>query len=244
MQTNLSGLIAVVTGASSGIGRAIAYALAERGAILCLVGRDIEALESFRIELTDATFSAEVYACDLSQSDAISDMCELLTSSHGRIDILVHSAGKISLGSIESAPISDFDQQYKINVRAPYLLTQRLLPLVRLAQGQIVFINSSVGTRTKELVGAYAATKHALKAIADTLRAEINDSGIRVLSIYPGNTATPMQSTVQTYTKQRVDVDRLLQPSDVASAVIHALCLPRSAEITDIHIRPFRSPTR
>jgi NADP-dependent 3-hydroxy acid dehydrogenase YdfG len=244
LHTNLAGQVAVVTGASSGIGRAIAYAIAEYGATLCLIGRHQETLEVVRSELAAASFSAEAYACDLSQVRAISDLCEQLTAAHGRVDILVHCAGTISLGTIESAPIGDFDQQYQINVRAPYLLTQVLLPLVKQAQGQIVFINSSVGIRTKEQVGAYAATKHALKAIADTLRMEISNSGIRVLSVYPGNTATPMQDTVQSYTGQRIDVDYLLQPADVASAVIHALCLPRSAEITDIHIRPFKTPPR
>jgi NADP-dependent 3-hydroxy acid dehydrogenase YdfG len=240
MRTEFANRVAVVTGASSGIGRAIARAIAERGATLCLVGRRPDALEAVRREVSAAGPSSEVYVCDLAQAQDIYELRDRLASVHGRVDILVHSAGTISLGTIEAAPIADFDQQFQINVRAPYLLTQSLLPLVKTAQGQIVFINSSVGVHTKEQVGAYAASKHALRAIADTLRMENNAHGVRVLSVFPGNTATSMQEVVQDYTGRRIASEYLLQPDDVASMVIHALQLPRTAEVTDIHIRPFR----
>ena len=197
-------------------------------------------LETLRAEIVGAGHHAEACACDLSHDDDIYGLRKRLGTEHGRVDILVHSAGGISLGAIESTPIGDFDKQYGINVRAPYLLTQALLPLVKLAQGEIVFINSSAGIHTKEQIGAYAASKHALRAIADTLRMEVNAFGVRVLSVYPGNTATAMQNTVQNYTGRRITAEYLLQPDDVASATIHALLLPRTAEVTDIQIRPFR----
>ncbi len=242
MQTELTNRVAVVTGASSGIGKAIARALGEHGATVCLVGRHPHTLEAVRDEMAAAAASTEVYACDLAVDREIADLRDRLTSAHTRIDVLVHSAGAISLGPIASAPIGDFDEQYRINVRAPYLLTQALLPLVILARGQIVFINSSVGLHIKERVGAYAASKHALRAIADTLRMETNSSGVRVLSVYPGNTATAMQDAIQNFTGQRIGTQYLLQPADVASTVIHALLLPRTAEVTDVHIRPFNKP--
>jgi NADP-dependent 3-hydroxy acid dehydrogenase YdfG len=158
--------------------------------------------------------------------------------------MLVHSAGTIALGPIASAPIADFDHQFRVNVRAPYLLTQALLPLIEQVTGQIVFVSSSVAVRTKENVGAYAATKHALRAIADTLRMEVNAKGIRVLSVYPGNTATAMQEQIRQWTQQRtVDPSQLLQPEDVAAVIVDALTLPRTAEVTDIHVRPMRKAT-
>lgn len=240
MHTELAGCIAVVTGASSGIGRAIAGAMAKQGALVCLVGRRPEALEAARGEMPTDCPAAEIYPCDLSSDTDVAKLGKQLVSAHDRVDILVHSAGTISLGAIESAPIGDFDQQYQINVRAPYLLTQALLPRLKQSGGQIVFINSSVGLHTKNHVGAYAASKHALRAIADTLRMENNAHGVRVLSVYPGNTATSMQEAIQDYTGQRIAAEHLLQPDDVASMVIHALELPRTAEVTDIHIRPFR----
>jgi NADP-dependent 3-hydroxy acid dehydrogenase YdfG len=156
------------------------------------------------------------------------------------LDVLVHSAGIFRMGPIGEAPISDLDLVYRTNVRAPYALTQALLPMLVARQGQIVFINSSVGLTARAGVGAYAASKHALKAIADSLRAEINELGVRVISVYPGRTATPQQEKIYEQEERPYRSDRLLQPEDVAQAVLNALAMPRTAEITDINIRPMQ----
>jgi NADP-dependent 3-hydroxy acid dehydrogenase YdfG len=105
-------------------------------------------------------------------------------------------------------------------------------------QGQIVFINSSAGLTAKAGAGQYAATKFALKAIADSLRAEVNALGLRVLSVYPGRTASPMQAAIYKMEGKAYNPERLLQPEDVAACVINALSLPRTAEVTDIQVRP------
>jgi NADP-dependent 3-hydroxy acid dehydrogenase YdfG len=108
-------------------------------------------------------------------------------------------------------------------------------------RGQIVFINSSVGLRARAGVGQYAATKHALKALADSLREEVNASGVRVISVYPGQTASPMQADLYEAAQKIYTPERLLQASDVAEVVVCALSLPRSAEVTDIALRPMQS---
>ena len=95
-----------------------------------------------------------------------------------------------------------------------------------------------MGVHARANVGQYAATKHALKAVADSLRDEVNSDGVRVLSIFAGRTATPMQETIYRLENKAYDAQLLLQPEDIASVVIHALTLPRTAEATDIHIRP------
>src|SRR3989442_11679309 len=95
-------------------------------------------------------------------------------------------------GKLETAPVTDLDQQYRTNVRAPYLLTQRLLPLLRRRQGQVVFINSLVVLTAGGQAGPYAATKHAPTGLADRFREEVNAEGLPVLSVYIGNTASPM----------------------------------------------------
>jgi len=237
MQADFRGRVALVTGASSGIGRAVVRALAERGATVCLAGREASRLYALRDEM-QALSPAHAYVSDLAQDEDLDRLREFLVRDHARLDLLIHSAGAISLGTIESMPVSEFDWQYRVNLRAPFLLTQMLLPLLKAAQGQIVFVNSSVGTRVKERVGAYAATKHALKAIADTLRMETNQFGIRVLSVYPGNTATPMQQAIQQQSGQLIAPENLLAPEDVAAVIVNALLLPRTAEVTDINIRP------
>jgi NADP-dependent 3-hydroxy acid dehydrogenase YdfG len=230
--------IAVITGASSGIGKATALGLAVQGAQLCLVGRKIESLETVaRIARAQAP-SATCYQVDLAVVEEIRKFATHLQDDFGQIDLLIHSAGVISQGRLESTPVEDLDWQYRINVRAPYLLTQALLPMLKLSQGQIVFINSMAGVSASANVGQYSATKFALRAIADSLRQEVNAEGVRVLSVYPGRTAGPMQEAVHKMEGKAYHPERLMQPEDVAAMVIHALTLPRSAEVTEILMRP------
>ena len=110
--------------------------------------------------------------------------------------------------------------------------------MLRPRRGQIVFINSSAGLNAAATNGQYAATKFALKAIADSFRHALNVDGMRVLSIYPGRTASPMQAAIYKSEGRRYHPERLMQPDDVAKIVLNALTLPRSAEITDINVRP------
>ncbi len=236
--TNLSSQTAVVTGASSGIGKAIALGLAAQGSKVCLVGRNLETLDLVAKNAKVGSQHFKCYKSDLTLDEDVQKLKKELQRDFGQIEILVHSAGIILTGTIESAPIEDFDKQYKTNVRAPYFLTQNLLPLFRLCHGQIVFINSSAGLRAGGNIGQYAATKFALKAVADSLRDEVNKEGVRVLSVYPGRTATPMQASVYKTEGRPYEPERLMQPEDVASTVINALTLPQSAEITEIFIRP------
>ena len=159
----------------------------------------------------------------------------------GRLDILVHCAGVIRQNRMEDACIEDLDFQYATNVRAPYVLTKGLLPLLTASQGQIVFTNSSAGLNAKRAeAGQYAATKHALRGIADSLREEVNPKGVRVLSVYLGRTATPMQEALFREEGKDYHPDLLLQPEDVAEVVVQTLMLPFTAEVTDISIRPMR----
>ena len=240
--TKLTNQVAVVTGAGSGIGRAIALALATTGVRLRLVGRSCEKLEAVADIARRAAPDVRCVQADLVCDEEILDLAAGVRQDVGYLDLLTHCAGCITLGSLESALIEDFDRQYRINVRAPYLLTQLLLPMLRSRRGQIVFMNSSAGQIATGNVSQYAATKHALRAVADSLRHEINADGIRVLSIYPGRTASPMQASVHAAEGKDYDPDRLMQPEDVAAAIINALSLPRSAEVTDIHMRPALKP--
>jgi NAD(P)-dependent dehydrogenase (short-subunit alcohol dehydrogenase family) len=176
---------------------------------------------------------------DLTKDSSIKRIAEHLESSSEQLDILIHCAGIISQGLMETSTLEDLDAQYLTNVRAPYDLTRRLQPLLKKSRGQIVFMNSSAGLSARRPdIGQYSATKHALKAIAESLREEVNPMGIRVLNVYLGRTATPMQKSLHEREGKTYDPDCLLQSEDVASIVIHALQLPSTAEVTDISIRP------
>jgi NADP-dependent 3-hydroxy acid dehydrogenase YdfG len=166
-----------------------------------------------------------------------------IQADFARIDILVHSSGIIKMGRTETSPVADFDAQYAANVRGPYILTQLFLPFLRAVSGQIVFVNSSI-TRANNTDGrgSYAATQQAVHSIANALRDEVNEAGVRVTTIFPGTTATQRQVNLHEISGKRYDPDRMLQPEDVAEAVLFALTIGRTAEITDLYLRPMRKP--
>jgi short-subunit dehydrogenase len=237
---HFEGQIAVVTGASSGIGRAIALGLAAEGCSLCLVGRNQQRLRDVAEAAGHSGSRVLIYNFDLGVDEEIAKLKEALQRDCERVDVLVHSAGIIFSGPVASAPLAEFDQQYRTNVRAPFAVTQALLPMLRIRRGQIVFINSSVGVATRANISQYSATKHALKAVADCLREEVNPEGIRVLSVYPGRTATPQQVMIYRAEGKEYHPELLMQPEDVASVVINALRLEQTAEVMNIHIRPMK----
>jgi NADP-dependent 3-hydroxy acid dehydrogenase YdfG len=238
MRDAFSGQTALVTGASGGIGRAIALALAEKGADLCLVGRSAERLDMVAEQARKSGRSAVPCVTDLSRDEEISALVARVRGEVSRVEILVHCAGEIAVGEFAHAPVEDLDAQYRANVRAPYTLTQALLPLLAKARGDIVFVNSSVVQAARRNVSQFAATQHALKAIADHLREEVNADGVRVISVFPGRTATSRQAALYAREGRPYQPELLLQPEDVASVVVHALALPRTAEVTNVSIRP------
>ena len=232
----LSSTVALVTGAGGGIGRAIARALVSAGTDVWLVGR------------TQATLDETAQACggeqvrvrrlDLTNADEMEALARDLEQEAKRVDVLVHCAGIIEHGDIEEAPVQSLDDQYAVNVRVFYALVQRLLPLLRTGPGQIVVVNSSVVSAPRPGVGQFAATQHALRALTDTLRQEVNPDGVRVLSVFPGRTATTRQERLFAAEQRPYRPELLLQPEDLATMVVTSLTLPRTAEVTDIYVRP------
>ena len=241
LAADLAGRMAVVTGASSGIGRAIAEELAGRGASICLVGRRPEILGAIAPRM-DRGARKLIYQIDLGIDAAVESLPGHLLRDGGEVDILVHSAGVISLGAMEQASIDAFDRQININLRAPYRLTQALLAQLKSRRGQIVFINSSAGVSASPGSGAYSVSKHGLKGLADSLRAEVNGQ-VRVTSVFTGTTATPMQQSLHAAKGRAYSPESLIQPADVASVVANLLSLPRTVEVTDIHMRPAMPPS-
>jgi NADP-dependent 3-hydroxy acid dehydrogenase YdfG len=220
---------ALVTGASSGIGRAVAVALAADGWRLHLTGRDADRLE----ESAAALPSAVAFAGDLTDDAFAARLAESLPA---RLHGLVHSAGSVTLGRFDEADVADLDRQFRINVRAPYLLTRLLLAKLRLGRGTVVFVNSGAGNNARAGWGQYAASKHALRALADALREE--EPGLRVSSVYPGRTASPMQEAVHRMEGREYRPESFVQPEDVAEEIALLLRLPGRATVTDLSIRP------
>jgi short-subunit dehydrogenase len=232
----LEGKTAIVTGASSGIGAAIAGELSRAGCKIVLIGRDSERLATVRQSLArDGHLS---FTCDFDiglELDALIDVLMDLPVA----DILVHAAGTMTLSSHTERSLDSFDAMCRVNLHAPVLLTAALLPKLISAQGAVAFINSSAALAPGRMNARYAATKAGLKAYADSLRQEVNADGVRVLSVFPGMTATPMQERLG-----GSNPDAMINTSAVAQLLLGALVLDRSAELTDIHVRPMRKAGR
>lgn len=233
----LAGQTAIITGASRGIGRAIAHELARAGMGLCLLGRDINALQAVAAEVAPA--DVQLFPVDLADDEALVRTLDSLRQLE-HIDVLVHNAALYEMGEVQSVSVETLDALYRLNLRVPFVMTQALLPHLIASKGQVVFINSSLGMNAMPRRSQYSATKYALKGFADSLRGEVNPQGVRVISVYPGKTATDMQAAIHAFDNRDYQPETLLQPADVAQAVAGALALPRTAEMTDLHISPMQ----
>jgi len=231
---------ALVTGASGGIGRAVSGYLAAAGVSLCLSGRRPDALSGVAAALSAPDHPALTYPADLAEEDQVRGLGAFVEQQFDGLDLLVHCAGYIATGPVASMSIEELDRHYRVNFRAPYLLTQLLLPMLRRRSGQIIFVNSSVVFHPKEGVTQYAAMKHALRGFSDSLRAEVNPHGIRVMTVYPGRTAGGMQERLFSEEGRQYHPEQLSQPEDVASAIVAALSMPRTTEVLEILLRPTR----
>ncbi|MER6528762.1 SDR family oxidoreductase [Streptomyces sp. NPDC001508] len=223
----------VITGAGSGIGAAVARRLHARGDELVLHARDAGRAKDLAAEFP----SARTLVGDLADPDRLSWAFSHQTLPD-RVDSLLHIAGVVDLGAVDELTPKSWRHQVDVNLIAPAELTRHFLPQLRLARGHVVFVNSGAGLRARAGWAAYAASKHGLKALADALRDEEHGNGVRVTSVYPGGTASPMQAKVHRQEGKEYDPARWIDPESVATTILTSLDLPRDAEINDMTIRP------
>ncbi len=221
--------LALVTGASRGIGAAVARALAP-GHDLLLGGRDTTALRSLAAELP----GARPWPVELTDTAALTEAAGGIE----RLDVLVHSAGVGVLGTVAETPASTWRRQFEINVVAVAELTRLLLPALRAARGRVVLLNSGAGLSARAGWASYAASKFALRAFADALRAEESGHGVRVTSVHPGRVDTEMQRGVVAHEGGDYRPEAYLRPESVAGAVLLAVTAPADAALTELVLRP------
>lgn len=213
----------LVTGATSGIGRAVAERLRDRGDELVLVVRDAAKAADFP--------DAQVLVADLADPASVSAL-EL----PDRLDSVVHSAGVVELGTVGELTAEAWEHQFAVNLLAPALLTRATLQALRATGGTVVFVNSGAGIEAHPEWSSYAASKFGLRALANSLRAE--EPTLRVTSVFPGRTATPMQAEVHRQEGKEYDESRWIDPATVAEAILHVLDLPGEATIPEVVLRP------
>jgi len=144
----------------------------------------------------------------------------------------------VELGAIGDTPVATWQHQLNVNAVAPAELTRLMLPALRTARGRVVFVNSGAGLRVSPEWGSYGASKFAVRAVADALREEERANGVRVTTVYPGRTATPMQEKVHQQEGADYDASQWIEPASVATAILAALDLPRDADLTELMVRP------
>ncbi len=228
----------VITGAASGIGRAVAQKLAARGDRLILLVRSDDRID----EVARAIPSHErILVADLADTAALAELAPQLLSGRpdtDRIDSLIHVAGVVDLSSVEALDVDQWQQHLAVNLTAPAILTKAMLSRLRAGRGTVVFVNSSAGLSASAQWSAYAASKFGLRAFADALRAEEIEHGVRVTTVFPSRTATPMQEKVHEQEGRHYDPARWISPETVADTILHVLDLPSGATIPEVTVRP------
>ena len=224
--------VAVVTGATRGIGRACVTDLARDHDVVAL-GRD-----TARLAELDALPHVTARAADLTDFAALPGAVEGLD----RVDVLVHSAAVAGRTTVEGASVDDWRSQLELNVVAPAELTRLLLPALRAARGTVVFINSGSGLTARAGDAVYAASKFALRALADSLRQEVEPDGVAVGSVHPGPVDTQMQREIQAALGNEYVPGRYIRPESVAAAVRAVVDAGEDAQLTTVSVRPRAEP--
>jgi NADP-dependent 3-hydroxy acid dehydrogenase YdfG len=214
--------VTLITGATGGIGAALARALEHHE--LVLLGRDNEKLQRLR----DTLSQAHVVPLELRAAHTFAAALERFP----RVDNVIHNAGVVRLGSVEETPLEVWREMLEVNLLAVVELTRVLLPRLREARGQAVFVNSGAGLVANASWSAYASSKFGLHAFADALSAE--EPTIRVQSVYPGRTATPRQESVRAQELEPYEPERYVQPDTLAVMVRAMLELPRDAVFAQV----------
>jgi len=234
MAGRLDGKVAIVTGGSRGIGRAIAIALAGEGATISLAARSRETLREVAELVRRAGGQAEAVVTELADEESICNLVRVTQQRFGRLDILINNAGITHSATFEETRTEDLDRCWSINARAPFILCREALPLLRRAPaGFIVNIASVVGVKGYPLQSAYTASKHALRGMTMSLAEELRGTNIRVHVVCPGAVDTGMVGNV----RPDIRTEDLIGPDEVAELVLYLVTRTGKAVVDELHIR-------
>jgi short-subunit dehydrogenase len=228
---------ALITGASSGIGRATALAFARAGMHLALVGRDQARLQAVAALATDCGVTVKTHAFDLSQIDRVQAEIAAIVAGFGPVSILVNCAGMGYTGALANTSLADWQQVLSLNLTSVFQCIQGVLPTMRQQQqGTIINVTSVAGSQVFPEWGAYCVSKFGLVALSKTLAVEERAHGIRVVMVAPGSVNTPIWDTDSV----QADFDRtlMLTPEMVADSILHTALLPAQAVIEELKIMP------
>lgn len=249
MAERLDGTVALVTGASSGIGEAAAKSLAEAGAAVAVVARRKDRLDSLVSDIEGAGGRALAIEADVSEQQQAIDAVEQTVSGLGRLDTVFNNAGVMLLGPVEDAPTEEWNRMVDINVKGLLYVAHAALPhLVKAAEdgprnvADLINTSSVAGRRARSGAGVYNLTKFGVGAFSESLRQEMSPKHVRVSLVEPGAVDTELQShlrdEIREQTRKRFENLDMLQSEDIADAVAYIVTRPRHVAVNEILIRP------
>ncbi len=238
----LSGRVALVTGGSRGIGRAIALRLAQLGASVSICGRDAKALAEVETEMKKVAAPTHSQIADISRSDDVTDLVEKTVAALGPISILVNNAGIGLFGPVHEKSEADWNRVLDTNLKGVFLVSRAVVPsMIRLGAGDIINISSLAGRNAFPGGGIYCASKWGLQGLSACMAEDLRDHGIRVSIICPGSVATDFSIGSRSGRAPK-DPSKALSPEDVAHAVETIVTQSPQSFLSEIHLRPLRKP--
>ena len=247
MEPVLDGTVALVTGASSGIGAATAAALAAQGAAVALAARRRDRLEALAAGIRSQGGTAVVLECDITDEQQALDAVQRTVAELGRLDTLINNAGVMLLGPVVGAPLEEWQQMVELNVLGLLYCAHAALPYLLHAAGNgprqvadMVNISSVAGRAARNGNGVYSLTKHGVGAFSESLRQEVTKRYVRVCLVEPGATATELASHNRPEVLQSIrnQFGQTMQAEDIADAITYVVTRPRQVAINEVLIRP------
>ncbi|TCU55903.1 NADP-dependent 3-hydroxy acid dehydrogenase YdfG [Novosphingobium sp. PhB57] len=244
MSGQLAGKVALVTGASSGIGEAAALCLAEAGATVAVCARRVERLSGLVAQIEAAGGKALAIPGDMTVEEDARGAVEKTVEAFGRIDILINSAGIMEAGGIENCDTAIYRRVIDINLMGTVYTSAAAVPhMLEQGVGDIITISSLAGRKGGPMTSAYSASKHAVNMMTDGMRQELGGRNIRVTTLMPGATETEVADSIsdpqwRTAIKAHVSKEGAVKPRDIGEALVFILAMPRRTNISEISIRP------
>ncbi len=236
---NFDGKVALITGASSGIGKAIALELDKAGMKLILTARSEDKLK----DLADKCSNAKIYAASITDPEVPQKLLDFTLDTHGQLDVLINNAGMMSVGGIDEIDIEKICLMVKLNVESVYRMAYTVLRhFKKTGSGFLINISSVAGLKTAPKYGAYSGTKHAVEAFTDSLRMELAGTGVKVSAIAPGTVDTGLYDDWDKDSESYVKSGGVLQPEDIARCTRFILEQPEGVLIPRLFVAPRDQP--
>lgn len=232
---SLKGQVAIITGASSGIGVAVARNLRQAGMKLVLTARRQERLGRLASELGDAVF----VAADITEPDVPAQLIDKAVGAFGRCDVVFNNAGVIEVSPIAEADLERICRMVRINVEAAYRMAYVALQYFqKVKSGHLINTSSILGTKVRPTAGAYAGTKYAIEALSEALRVELAGTNVKVSCVQPGLVLTELHNRWKVHPTESLKISSPLQPEDVARSVRFILEQPAHVRIPKLMVLP------